>query len=52
MNQAQWTAYKSALKTLDAGPKKIAQARAEYDAADRYMREHKRIYSQVGQDNY
>lgn len=52
MNQAQWAAYKSALKTLDAGPKKIAQARAEYEEADRYMREHKRIYSEVGQQNY
>jgi len=52
MNQAQWTAFKAAIKTLDAGPKKIAQARAEYDEADRYMREHKRIYSEVGQQNY
>ena len=52
MNQAQWAAYKSALKTLDAGPKKIAQAREEYRAADKYMQEHKRVYSQAGQDNY
>lgn len=52
MNQAQWAAYKSALKTLDAGPKKIAQARAEYAEADKYMQEHKRTYSEVGQQNY
>ena len=52
MDKSQWAAFKSALKTLDAGPKKIAQARAEYAEADRYMQEHKRIYSQVGQDNY
>ena len=52
MNLAQWTSYKSALKTLDAGPKKIAQAREEYRAADKYMQEHKRVYSQAGQDNY
>lgn len=52
MNKAEWAAFKSALKTLDAGPKKIAQARAEYAEADKYMQEHKRIYSEVGQQNY
>lgn len=52
MNKAEWAAFRSALKTLDAGPKKIAQARAEYAEADKYMQEHKRIYSEVGQENY
>lgn len=52
MNKAEWAAFRSALKTLDAGPKKIAQARAEYEQADHYMREHKRSFSEVGQEKY
>jgi len=52
MNKAEWTAFRAAVKTLDAGPKKIAAARAEYAEADKYMQEHKRIYSQIAQENY
>lgn len=52
MDKLQWAAFRSAVKTLDAGPKKIAQARAEYEQADHYMREHKRSFSEVGQERY
>lgn len=54
MNKAQWAAFKSAIKTLDAGPKKIAQARAEYAAADAYMKDpaNSRRYSEIGKENY
>lgn len=52
MDKSQWAAFKSAVKTLDAAPRRIAQARAEYAEADKYMQEHKRIYSEVGQQNY
>lgn len=52
MNKAEWAAFKSAVKTLDAAPRRIAQARAEYAEADKYMQEHKRTYSEVGQENY
>jgi hypothetical protein len=52
MNQAQWAAYKSALKTLDAGPRKIEKAREEYRAASEYMQQHKRTYSEAAQERY
>lgn len=52
MNKAEWTAFRAAVKTLDAGPKKIAAARAEYAEADKYMQEHKRTYSEIGQQRY
>lgn len=54
MNQSQWASFKAAVKTLDAGPKKIAQAREEYAAADAYMKDpaHRRNYSEAGQQNY
>lgn len=52
MDKSQWAAFKSAVKTLDAAPRRIDQARAEYAEADKYMQEHKRIYSEVGQQNY
>lgn len=52
MDKLQWAQLKSAVKALDAGPKKIAKAREEFDAADRYMQEHKRVYSEVGQQRY
>lgn len=54
MDKSEWTALKSALKTLDAGPKKIAQARAEYAEADRFMRDpvNSRRYSEIGKENF
>lgn len=54
MDKSQWAAFRSALKTLDAGPKKIAQAREEYSAADAYMRDpaNSRRYSDIGKENY
>lgn len=52
MDKAQWTAFKAAVKTLDASPRRIAAAREEYAAADRYMLEHKRTYSEAAQEKY
>ena len=52
MDKLQWAQLKSAVKTLDAGPRKIAKAREEYRTADEYMQQHKRIYSQAAQENY
>lgn len=52
MNKAEWIAFRSALKTLDAGPKKIEATCKEYRAADEYMQQHKRTYSEIGQQRY
>ena len=52
MDKLQKASFRSALKTLDAGPRKIAQARAEYAEADKYMQEHKRTYSEIGQESF
>ena len=54
MNKLEWSNFQAALRTLDAGPKKIAQAREEYSAADAYMRDpaNSRRFSEIGKENY
>lgn len=54
MNKAEWASFRAALKTLDAGPRRIAQAREEYNQADAWMKDsaHNRNFSQAGQEHY
>lgn len=54
MNKMEWINFKGALKTLDAGPKKIAQAQAEYAEADAHMKDPatRRNYSEAYQQRY
>lgn len=54
MNKQQWASFKSAIKTLDEGPKRIEKARAEYADTCAYMKDPavKRTFSEVAQQKY
>ena len=54
MDKTQWASFKAAIKTLDSSPKKIKEAKNEYNTADAYMRDpaHRRTWSEEGQRNF
>ena len=52
MDKKEWAAYKSALKTLDNGPKAIREAKVAYNEADSYMKQNQKNWSENGRRDF
>ena len=52
MDKKEWAMYKSALKALDQGPKAIKVAKATYDGASNYMKQHEKDWSENGRRDF